>query len=73
MDFFQNATDDQIALMGCFVALVTSAALMYVSVFLSRTSRKTRIRTDAGHNRLTLASGNDRSPSADKTTSRKVA
>lgn len=49
MDFFQNATDDQIALMGCFVALVTSAALMYVSVFLNRTQRKTLIRRDAGH------------------------
>ncbi|TXT34055.1 MAG: hypothetical protein FD138_1745 [Planctomycetota bacterium] len=49
MDFFQNATDDQIALMGCFVALVTSAALMYVSVFLNRTHRKTQIRRDAGH------------------------
>ena len=49
MDFFQNATDDQIALMGCFVALVTSAALMYVSVFLNRTQRKTQIRRDAGH------------------------
>ena len=49
MDFFQNATDDQIALMGCFVALVTSSALMYVSVFLNRTQRKTQIRRDAGH------------------------
>ena len=49
MDFFQNATDDQIALMGCFVALVTSAALMYVSVFLNRTQRKALIRRDAGH------------------------
>ena len=49
MDFFQNATDDQIALMGCFVALVTSAALMYVSVFLNRTQRKSQMRRDAGH------------------------
>lgn len=44
MDFFQNATDDQIALMGCFVALVASAALMYVSVFLNRSQRKTETR-----------------------------
>jgi hypothetical protein len=44
MDFLQNATDDQIALIGCFMALVTSAALMYVSVFLSRSHRKIQVR-----------------------------
>lgn len=49
MDFMQDFTDDQIALMGCFVALLTSAALMYVSVFLNRTHRKTQLRRDAGH------------------------
>lgn len=40
MDLFQNATDDQIALMGCFVAIIASAALMYVSVFLNRSNHK---------------------------------
>lgn len=49
MDFMKDFTDDQIALMGCFVALLTSAALMYVSVFLNRTHRKTQLRRDAGH------------------------
>ena len=44
MDFLQNATDDQIALMGCFVALIASAGLMYISVFLSRLHRKTQVR-----------------------------
>jgi len=40
MDLFQNFTEDQIALMGCFVALVASASLMYVSVFLNRSQLK---------------------------------
>jgi hypothetical protein len=44
MDLFQNFTEDQIALMGCFVALLTSVALMYVSVFLNRSQRKTETR-----------------------------
>ena len=70
MDFLQNATDDQIALLGCFVALVTSAALMYVSVFLNRTHRKTQIRRDAGHT-MPLAARDERS--AQPTKSRKVA
>ncbi len=49
MDFLQNATDDQIALMGCFAALAASAALMYVSVFLSRTHRKNQVRELTRH------------------------
>ncbi len=72
MDFFQNATDDQIALMGCFVALVTSAALMYVSVFLSRTQRKTQLRRDAGHT-LSLSGRDERSAQTTEVKSRKVA
>lgn len=44
MDLIQNPTDDQVALMGCFVALIASAALMYVSVFLSRAHRKSQVR-----------------------------
>ena len=40
MDLFQNFTEDQIALMGCFVALFASASLMYVSVFFNRTQTK---------------------------------
>lgn len=72
MDFFQNATDDQIALMGCFVALVTSAALMYVSVFLNRAQRKTRIRRDAGHP-LSLSPRDERAAQPTESQSRKVA
>lgn len=44
MDLFQNLSDDQVALMGCFVALVASAALMYVSAFLNRSQRKSETR-----------------------------
>lgn len=36
MDIFQNASDDQIALMGCAVALVLSGGLMYVSYFVGQ-------------------------------------
>jgi hypothetical protein len=72
MDFLRNATDDQIALMGCFVALVTSAALMYVSVYLNRTQRKTQIRKDAGHT-LPLAARDERSAQTTQVQTRKVA
>lgn len=72
MDFFQNATDDQIALMGCFVALVTSAALMYVSVFLNRNHRRTRIRRDAGH-AMSLTARDGRAAQAADSQPRKVA
>lgn len=71
MDFFQNATDDQIALMGCFVALVTSAALMYVSVFLNRTHRK-QIRRDAGHT-FSVSARDQRTTQAVEPNTRKVA
>lgn len=69
MDFLQNATDDQIALMGCFVALMTSAALMYLSVFLNRTHRKTQLRKDLPHS-FSVA---DHSAQPVKEDSRKVA
>lgn len=72
MDFFQNATDDQIALMGCFVALVTSAALMYVSVFLSRSNRKGQVR-EATQRTLSLVARENRSVTAAETEQRKVA
>jgi hypothetical protein len=54
------------------VALVTSAALMYVSVFLNRTHRKTQIRKDAGHT-LPLAARDERSTQTAQVPSRKVA
>lgn len=72
MDFLQNATDDQIALMGCFVALFTSAALMYVSVFLSRNHRKQQSR-DAASQTLTLSAREQRFAKSTETKPRKVA
>ncbi len=72
MDFLQNATDDQIALMGCFVALVTSAALMYVSVFLSRSNRKSQVR-EVTQRTLTLVAREDRTAQPVETQKRKVA
>ena len=72
MDFLQNATDDQIALMGCFVALVTSAALMYVSVFLSRSQRKSQVR-EATQRTLALTTREQLPVQASDTNQRKVA
>ncbi len=70
MDLFQNATDDQIALMGCFVALAASAALMYVSVFLNRSHRKTEERVTLSR---TLSIANHDELSNVETSHRKVA
>jgi hypothetical protein len=70
MDFLQNATDDQIALMGCFVALVASAALMYVSVFLSRSKSTTEARVTL--NRTLPIAARDARPEVE-TSHRKVA
>lgn len=41
MNLFQNASDDQVALIGCLVALAGSMALMYVSYFVGPASRQT--------------------------------
>ena len=74
MDFLQNATDDQIALLGCFVALVTSAALMYVSVFLSRSNRKGQVREATQRTlTLTLTARENRSVQTTEIEKRKVA
>jgi len=40
MNPFQNASDDQVALIGCLVALVGSLALMYVSYFIGPEARR---------------------------------
>jgi hypothetical protein len=42
MSLMQGASDDQVALMGCLVALIGSAGLMYLSFFVGPASRKTR-------------------------------
>ena len=39
MDFWQHATDDQIALTGCVVALAVSVTMMFVSSFVRRSTR----------------------------------
>lgn len=36
MDIFRNASDDQIALMGCAIALLMCGGLMYVSYFVGQ-------------------------------------
>ena len=36
MDIFRNASDDQLALMGCAVALLMCGGLMYVSYFVGQ-------------------------------------
>ena len=40
MNLLQGTSDDQMALMGCFVALVGSVLLMYVSFFVGPAARK---------------------------------
>lgn len=39
-NLLQGASDDQVALMGCLVALLSSAGLMYVSYFVGPAARK---------------------------------
>lgn len=63
MDFLQNATDDQIALMGCFVALFASVALMYLSAYLNRSRRQRDLHNVPGRT-LALTSRDDRSVEA---------
>ena len=43
-DLFQNASDDQVALMGCFAILLGSGLLMYYSYFLGPVARQERVR-----------------------------
>jgi hypothetical protein len=40
MNLLQGASDDQVALIGCLFALVSSAGLMYLSFFVGPASRK---------------------------------
>lgn len=40
MNLLQGASDDQVALIGCLVALVGSAALMYLSFYVGPAARK---------------------------------
>lgn len=42
MFLFQNASDDQIALLGCLAALAGSMAIMYVSYFVGPAGRQAR-------------------------------
>ncbi len=45
MEIFQNASDDQIALMGCAAALLFSGGLMYVSYFVGHGRRSSENQT----------------------------
>ena len=40
MNLFQNASDDQVAVIGCLVALVGSMTLMDVSYFVGPAARR---------------------------------
>ena len=40
MNLLQGASDDQVALIGCLVALISSAGLMYVSFFVGPAARR---------------------------------
>jgi hypothetical protein len=42
MNLIQNASDDQVALIGCLLALAGSMALMYVSYFVGPAARRAR-------------------------------
>lgn len=42
MNLLQNASDDQVALIGCVAALAGSMALMYVSFFVGPAARQNR-------------------------------
>lgn len=52
MNLFQNASDDQVALIGCLVALVGSMALMYVSYFVGPAGRNAGSEETQGATRL---------------------
>ena len=52
MNLLQNASDDQVALIGCLVALVGSMALMYVSYFVGPAARRARPNESRGTTRL---------------------
>lgn len=44
-NLLQGASDDQVALIGCLVAVVGSAGLMYLSFFVGPAARKSKPRT----------------------------
>lgn len=46
MGFLQNASDDQIALMGCALALFLSGGLMYLSYVLGQNRQTTESQAD---------------------------
>lgn len=43
-EIFQNASDDQLALIGCAAALLGSGFLMYVSYFMGPMARQEKTR-----------------------------
>ncbi len=47
MNLLQGASDDQVALIGCFVALVGSAVLMYLSYIMGPAGRRQAEKFDA--------------------------
>lgn len=45
MELFQNLSDDQTALLGCFAALVTSGLLMSVSYYVGQWNQTEKVTT----------------------------
>lgn len=56
MNLLQGASDDQVALIGCLFALVSSAGLMYLSFFVGPASRKQgqAVTPDSAERHLTI-------------------
>jgi len=52
MEFLENASDDQIALMGCVVALMFSMAVMFLSGFVGRSNANSRSTDSRTANRM---------------------
>ena len=55
MDLFTNASDDQIALMGCAAALFVSGGLMYVSFFIGRSKETEQPQTISIESQRTIS------------------
>ncbi|MEO1996652.1 MAG: hypothetical protein ABGZ17_15395 [Planctomycetaceae bacterium] len=60
MDIFSNLTDDQIALLGCVAALISSGGLMVVSHYIGRMRGRRSLNIEATKSRLAGRTGASR-------------
>jgi hypothetical protein len=60
MDIFSNLTDDQIALLGCVAALISSGGLMVVSHYIGRMRGRRSLTLEASKSRQTGRTGESR-------------